>query len=273
MDRREFLTTMGAAGVAVAGHRWLPPARLDKIGVQLYTVRRAMRADFEGTLARVAAIGYKEVEFAGYFERAPQQVKATLDKLGLTAPSTHLQPDVLEKNWEQTIRDSLTMGHKYITMAWIDESRRKTLDDWRRIAELFNRSAQIAKRHGIGFAYHNHNYEFAPLEGQIPYDILLSNTDPNLVCLEIDLYWIASKGIDPFVYINKYPGRVRMVHAKDIDAAGNMLDVGAGKIDFKSIFAARSKAGLEHVFVEHDEPTDPLQSITNSYRYLSKLEF
>jgi sugar phosphate isomerase/epimerase len=200
-------------------------------------------------------------------------VKAALEKNGLTAPSTHLQPNVLEQNWEQTIADSLVMGHQYITMAWIDESRRKTVDDWKRIADLFNRSAETAKKAGMGFAYHNHNYEFVPLDGQLPYDILTANTDPRTVCLEIDLYWIASKGIDPFIYINRYQGRVRMVHAKDMDAAGKMVDVGAGKLDFKKVFAAREKAGLEHVFVEHDEPADPFKSIENSYRYLSTLDF
>src|SRR5882724_1242475 len=232
-----------------------------------------MRQDFDGSLARVAAIGYKDVEFAGYFNRTPEQIKAALQVNGLKAPSTHLQPNVLESNWEQTIAASHTMGHEYITMAWIDESRRKTLDDWRRIADLFNRSADVAKKAGMGFAYHNHNDEFAPLEGQIPYDVLLASTDPAIVALEIDLYWIASKGIDPFIYINRYPGRVRMVHAKDMDAAGKMLDVGAGALDFKKILAARAKAGLQHVFVEHDEPTDAFQSIANSYKYLKGLEF
>ena len=165
------------------------------------------------------------------------------------------------------------MGHKYLTMAWIPEGRRTTLDDWRRVADLFSRSAMIAKQHGMGFAYHNHNYEFVPLEGQLPYDILTAESDHTNVALEIDLYWIASKGIDPFTYIRRYPGRVRMLHAKDMDAAGTMLDVGAGKIDFKIILAARAQAGIEHVFVEHDEPTDAFQSITNSYNYLKKLEF
>ena len=277
MNRREFVTAIGAAGVAVRARPWITtaiPERLAAVGVQLYTVRQAMRQDFDGTLARVARIGYRKVEFAGYFSRTPQQVKAALDTHGLVAPSTHMQPDVLEKNWEQTIADAHVMGHQYITMAWIDESRRKTPDDWHRIADLFNRSAETAKKAGMGFAYHNHNYEFVPLpDGTLPYDLLTANTDPRTVCLEIDLYWIASKGIDPFIYINRYPGRVRMVHAKDMDAAGNMVDVGSGKLDFGKIFAAKAKAGLEHVFVEHDEPVDAFASIENSFRYLSTLDF
>ncbi|HEY2825933.1 MAG TPA: sugar phosphate isomerase/epimerase [Gemmatimonadales bacterium] len=277
MNRRTFVGSLGAVGVGLASRRSLlsltPPATLDAIGVQLYTVRTAMRQDFDGTLARVAAIGYTKVEFAGYFNRTPEQVKAALAAHRLVAPSTHMQPDVLEKNWEETIAAAHTMGHQYITMAWIDESRRKTIDDWHRIADLFNRSAETAKKAGMGFAYHNHNYEFVPLDGQLPYDILTANTDPQTVNLEIDLYWIASKGIDPLTYIKRYPGRVRMLHAKDMDAAGKMVDVGSGTFDFKRVFAARREAGLEHVFVEHDEPADAFQSITNSYNYLKGLEF
>jgi sugar phosphate isomerase/epimerase len=285
MNRRGFVTAVGAAGAALAAGAGARPSgsappvvrgrTLDRIGVQLYTVRRALRQDFDGTIARVAAVGYKEVEFFvdSYAGRTPQQVRAALDKHGLTAPSTHLDFGLLEKGWEETIAAGHVVGYKYLTMAWIPDSRRKTLDDWHRTADLFNRSAETAKKAGMGFAYHNHNYEFMPLEGQLPYDVLTAATDPATVMLEIDLYWIASKGVDPFTYFTRYPGRTRMVHAKDMDAAGKMLDVGDGKIDFKKILAARSQAGIEHVFVEHDEPTDPMGSITRSYEYLRKLEF
>ena len=263
MERREFVQTMAGAGLAIActGSSRAPrAARLDKVGIQLYTVRDQMKADFEGTLAHIAEIGYKEVEFAGYFDHAAADVKAILNRHGLAAPSTHVAFENDEK-WKAALDTAKTIGHEYIVMPWIPQERRKTLDDWKNFAQVFNHAAQMAHDAGIQFAYHNHDFEFPKMDGQVPYDVLLQNTDPKLVQLEIDLYWITKAGQDPLAYFSRWPGRVPLVHVKD--SAGppehKMVDVGQG--------------GIKHFFVEHDQPPQPFDDIAASYKYLSQLEF
>ena len=275
--RREFIEIMAGVGVSVAcaGSRIRAPgSRLDRIGLQLYTVRDQMKADFEGTLARVAEIGYKEVEFAGYFNHTPADVRAILDKHGLSAPSTHVG-DISTDAWKAALDAAHAIGHEYIVVPWIPVERRKTLDDWKQVAADFNRAAQAAHAAGIQFAYHNHDFEFPKVDGQVPYDVLLQNTDPKLVQLEIDLYWITKAGQDPLTYFARWPGRVPLVHVKD--SAGppdhKMVDVGQGKIDWKRIFAKKDQAGIKHAFVEHDQPPQPFEDIAVSYRTLKNLEF
>ncbi|PYP19391.1 MAG: sugar phosphate isomerase/epimerase [Gemmatimonadetes bacterium] len=277
MERREFVQTMAGAGLAIActGRSRAPrAARLDKVGIQLYTVRDQMKADFEGTLAHIAEIGYKEVEFAGYFDHSAADVKAILTRHGLAAPSTHVAFENDEK-WKAALDTAKTIGHEYIVMPWIPQERRKTLDDWKNFAQVFNHAAQMAHDAGIQFAYHNHDFEFPKMDGQVPYDVLLQNTDPKLVQLEIDLYWITKAGQDPLAYFSRWPGRVPLVHVKD--SAGppehKMVDVGQGKIEWKRIFAKREQAGIKHFFVEHDQPPQPFDDIAASYKYLSQLEF
>jgi len=275
--RREFIGTMTGLGVAAlipGARRTAHSARLEKIGLQLYTVRDQMKADFEGTLARVAEIGYKEVEFAGYFNHTPADVRAILDRHGLTAPSTHVG-DTSPEAWKASLDAAKTIGHEYIVVPWIPQERRLTLDGWKRVAADFNRAAQAAHDAGLQFGYHNHDFEFPTLEGQVPYDVLLQNTDPKLVQLEIDLYWMTKAGQDPLAYFSRWPGRVPLVHVKD--SAGppehKMVDVGQGKIDWKRIFAKKDQAGIKHAFVEHDQPPQPFDDIAVSYRNLSQLEF
>jgi sugar phosphate isomerase/epimerase len=277
IDRREFIGTLGAitAGAVLPACR--APRRLDRlsrIGLQLYTVRGEMEKDFEGTLARVAAIGYNDVEFAGYFGHTPAEVRAILDRHGLVAPAVH-SGSIAPDDWAKALDAAHVIGHKYIVVPWIPEERRKTLDDWKRVAAEFNRAAAAAQAAGVQFAYHNHNFEFPLVEGRVPYDVLLAETDAKLVQLEIDLYWIIKAGQDPLAYFARWPGRVPLVHVKD--SAGppddRMVDVGAGKIDFKRIFAQSSQAGIRHYFVEHDQPADPFGSIKASYDYLKRLEF
>ena len=278
IERREFVKTLAAAGVAIAvphARRTTHDARrLDKVGIQLYTVRDQMKADFEGTLAHVAEIGYKEVEFAGYFDHTPADVRAILDRHGLSAPSTHIALGEIDA-WKASLDTAKAIGHEYIVVPWIPQEKRLTLDGWKNVAGVFNRAAQLAHDAGLQFAYHNHDFEFPKLEGQVPYDVLLQNTDPKLVQLEIDLYWLTKGGQDPLSYFSRWPGRIPLVHVKDSAGAPEhkMVDVGQGKIDWKRIFAKREQAGIKHFFVEHDQPPQPFQDIAASYRYLSQLEF
>jgi len=279
-NRRDFIETLGAAAL---GHALQPPApnpepraplhRLTRIGLQLYTVRRAMQADVEATLARVAATGYTEVEFAGYFGKSPGEVGAILDRHGLAAPAAHVS--MAADQWRAALDAARVIGHHYVVVSWIPAEQRQTLDAYKRMAQDFNRLAAEARAAGLQFAYHNHDFEFVPLEGRLPFDVLLAETDPTLVQLEMDLYWITKGGQDPLAYFARYPGRFPMVHVKDSAGAPEhrMVDVGAGTIDFRKIFARREQAGIRHFFVEHDEPADAFASIRASYEYLKRLEF
>jgi sugar phosphate isomerase/epimerase len=278
-SRREFVGRAAGALAGLAGLGQGPGAlgaeRLGKIGLQLYTVRDAMAKDFDGTLARVARIGYQEVEFAGYFGRTPAQVKESLRQAGVSAPSTHVDYDTVKANWSGALDAARDAGIQYVVVAWIDESDRKTIDDWKRIANRLNAAAREAQTAGLRFAYHNHSYEFAPLEGQVPYDVLLASTDPKLVKLEMDLYWITVAGRNPLDYFARWPGRFPLVHIKDSKGppANTMTEVGSGVIDWKAILAKHKEAGIEHYYVEHDEPKDAFASITASYEYLRALRY
>ena len=281
MNRRSFLETMTVFGAGCMAPRAprtaIPPdqpklERLDRIGLQLYTIRGAMAKDFDGSLARVAEIGYREVEFAGYFGRSPQQVRAVLERLGLDAPAAHVPLEALRDDWERTLEAARTIGHRYLVVPWIPAETR-TSAGYRAVADLFNRAGEAARRAGLGFAYHNHDFEFVPVDGRLPYDLLLAETDPSLVKMELDLYWIGKGGRDPLDYFARHPGRFPMVHVKDADAAGRMVDVGRGRIDFGRIFARREQAGIRHFFVEHDDPAEPFDSIRASYEHLRGLEF
>jgi sugar phosphate isomerase/epimerase len=282
IDRRSFIKTLGAATGAIAMGAPLPSVaalesskKLERIGIQLYTVRKDMERDFEGTLKSIAGIGYKQVEFAGYFGRSPSEVRAILDRYGLDAPAAHIGgPDVLTKGWEKTIENGKVIGHRYLIYPWVDEKQRRTLDDYRRIADLLNSAGQIARTAGVRFGYHNHDFEFARLEGRVPYDVLLERTDPALVVMEMDLFWITKGGQNPIRYFNRWPGRFHAVHVKDMDAQQRMVDVGKGKIDFAHIFAQQKKAGIRYFFVEHDNPEpSALSSAKASYDYLARLRF
>ncbi|MGH7567687.1 MAG: sugar phosphate isomerase/epimerase family protein [Gemmatimonadales bacterium] len=275
MDRRAFLQL--CAGMALVPHTPVPTSHdgLDRIGIQLYTVRTLLRDDFEGTLARIAAIGYREVEFAGYFDRGPALVKSALVRAGLTAPGTHLPLADLRDDPDRTLASAASIGHHYVVVAWIPAEERRTRDAWKRLADDFNRIGERCRGAGLQFAYHNHDYEFVPLAGRLPFDLLLGGTDPTLVQLEIDLYWITKGGQDPLRYFAEYPGRITLVHVKDSAGAPEhrMVDVGRGAIDWPRIFARRAQAGIRHVFVEHDQPSDPLAFARASYEYLKRLEF
>jgi len=289
MNRRTFLEILTAAAVLPRHLSWAAAEhRIEKIGLQLYTVRDQMKADFDGTIAKVASIGYKEVEFAGYFGHTPEQVRAVIDRNGLTSPSCHVEYAVLSDKWPSVIESSKTIGQSYIVCPWIPEEIRKQPDGWKRAIDTFNHAGEISKKSGIQFAYHNHWFEFLPVNGKLPYDMLLEQCDPDLVKMELDLCWITVAGADPLTYFNRYPGRFPLVHVKDMkklpkvsasggqdfgDSLKDMTAVGSGIIDWKRIFAQSEKAGIKHYIVEHDKPEAPFESIKISYDYLSKLRF
>ena len=298
MKRRTFIETSIAAAALATGPASLFAAqesharKLKAIGLQLYTVRSEMPKDFEGTIAKVSSTGYKEVEFAGYYKHTPKEVRAILEKDGLSAPSTHIPYPDVENKWPETLEEAHEIGHKYIVCPWIDEKQRNA-DGWKRAAELFNKAGEASQKAGIQFAYHNHSFEFAPVEGlggKLAYDYLLEQTDPKFVKMEMDLCWISVAGKDPLSYFAKYPGRFPMVHVKDyvndpnatssyagatgsVAFKGRLEDVGKGTIDFKRIFEASDKGGIKHYFVENDDAKQPFEDIKISYDYLEGMRF
>lgn len=278
MHRRTFLQSSAAAlgglatfGPALAMSRSDIPARL---GVQLYTLRDIFPGDFVGVLEAVKRIGYDEVEFAGYHERDPKAVRAVLDDIGLTAPATHVPIDALRDDLGGLLDTANVVGHEYVVLPWLMEDQRPSdLDGYRRLAEELNKWGERAQAAGVRMAYHNHAFEFDTFGGDTPgYDVMLQETDPDLVDLEMDLYWVAEAGYDPVAYFERYPGRFPLFHVKDRTLTGEMTPVGAGSIDFARIFDHAEQAGLRHAFVEHDHPGDePLESIAASYAHLDSL--
>ncbi len=291
MNRRRFLgtaTTVTAATLLTNRFGWAAGEhKIDKVGLQLYTVRDMMKDDFDGTIAKVAKIGYKEVEFAGYFGRTGQQVRAAVDKNGLKAVSTHVQYDELDDKFPSVIETSKIIGLEYIVCPWIPPELRKSPDIWKQAADKFNKCGELSKKAGMQFAYHNHWFEFLPVNGKLPYDELLKLCDAKLVKMEMDLCWITAAGADPLKYFRENPGRFPLVHVKDLKTkpavsegggqnfgdTADLTSVGDGMIDWKKIFAHADQAGIKHYIVEHDKPTDAIASITASYDYLSKLRF
>jgi sugar phosphate isomerase/epimerase len=291
MNRRTFLetaSTVTAATLLTSRMGWAAgDHKIDKVGLQLYTVRDRMKDDFDGTIAKVAQIGYKEVEFAGYFGRTGQQVRSACDKNGLAAVATHVQYDELDDKFPAVVETSKTIGLEYIVCPWIPEELRKSPDIWKQAAAKFNHCGELSKKAGMQFAYHNHWFEFLPVDGKLPYDQLLKECDGSLVKMEMDLCWITAAGGDPLKYFNLYPGRFPLVHVKDlktlprITAGGaqnygdtvDLTEVGSGLIDWKRIFAQSEKAGIKHYIVEHDHPKQPFDSIAKSYDYLNKLRW
>lgn len=283
-SRRTFLRValcgaLGALRPASAGPAFALAAgrKLPRVGLQLYTVREQLAADFDGTLARVAALGFREVEFAGYHGRAAAQVKAALRRNNLVAPSAHVTTAELQRGGlERVIEDARAVGHRYLVCGYVPAGERRTLDDYRRLAELLERAGRRTRRARIQLCYHNHDFEFEKIDGQVPYDLLLARTDARLVKAQLDLYWITKAGRSPLDYLAKHPGRFPSLHVKDMDATArrSFTEVGRGVIDFKTVFAAAARAGVRHYFVEQDEtPASPFDSVQTSLNYLKRLRF
>ena len=278
MNRREFLgSAVGGTGIVMLSGAGLAAQgrSVGQIGLQLYTVRTEMEKSVEATLTRVAEIGYREVEFAGYFGHSAEQVKAILDRNGLKSPSSHVALDQFTNEFEKTVATAKTLGQTYLICPWLAESARKSLDDYKKLAVTFNKLGADCEKAGFKFVYHNHDFEFTPIDGQIPFDILMQETDPKLVGFEVDLFWVVKANQDPIKYLEANAGRVPLVHVKDMSEAParGFADVGSGVLDFKTIFQGCEKAGVKHYIVEHDRPAEPFFSIETSYNYLKEFRF
>jgi sugar phosphate isomerase/epimerase len=246
------------------------PPSIEPLGVQLYTVRSLMAEDVPGTLEAVSRIGYREVEFAGLFDTSPEAMKRLLDDLGLTAISSHIALDRIREDPVGVLDEAEALGLRYVTCPSVGRNE-MTPEGLGRLVDDFNRFGEASHERGVTFAYHNHDFEFPEIGGVVPYDRLLAECDAELVKMQLDVFWVTNAGRDPVAYLRSHPGRFPMIHAKDRTASGDMVDVGEGQIDFPGILAEAETAGLGHWIVEHDNPDDPMASLTDSYTALTAL--
>lgn len=253
------------------------------IGLQLYTIGDQMRSDFNGALEKVANVGYKHVEFAGYFNKPAAEVRATLDRLKLRSPSTHIGMDLLRRDLEAQMSYAEIVGHEYITIPSLGrtETPMTTVDAWQRIADECNTMGQKVRARGLKLAFHSHSAEFVTVgEGTTGMDVFVRETDPAVFNFQLDLGWARFAGQDPVAWFKRYPNRFRMWHVKDIDSLavaqkGKPTAVGTGAVDFKPILAAWKDSGLEYFFVEHDGasswPGGSIAAIKTSFENLRTL--
>lgn len=281
MIRREFVQSLSAGALAALALPRLPlmEEKIRSIGIQLWTVRDILDQDFEGTLTALGRIGIREVElYSGLYTRKAKEIRATLERAGLSAPSGHVGLTEITDTLDQTIENAHTIGQQYVVVASFPEELH-TVTGYTEAAAALNKAGERLRAAGLTLGFHNHADEFKPLHGaggdqaEIGYDILLAETDPKLLVMEMDLFWIRAGKRDPLAYFAKYPGRFHMVHVKDMAADDSMVDVGAGVIDWKQLFRQSHAAGIRHYFLEHDEPKDPLAFARSGYEYLKRLRF
>lgn len=310
ISRRQFLGSaaaglmVSAAGRARDGHVGSLP-----IGTQLYTVDAELRKDFDGTLRKVAAIGYRDVELPGFYGRSPADMRKALRAAGLSCASAHV-PQVpwdptelgLGTDLEGVVRYASALGLRYVVcpMPWLLHTNvlpkidpvtsanvAKTLfsaatrEDWLKFAESLNKTGARLKRAGLKLAYHNHNVEFREYDGQRAYDLLLEHTDPALVDFEMDAGWITAGGGDVLTYLKRHARRYRLMHVKDVKPSQQAntelqidgTEVGKGTIDWRAVLKQAAAGGLKHMYVELDPPyaIPALESIRISRDYLNQL--
>ncbi|SIR52043.1 sugar phosphate isomerase/epimerase family protein [Micromonospora avicenniae] len=246
-----------------------------RIGLVLYTVRATMPAAPEATLAALAGCGYRNAEPSGgvnnFYGRTAAQLAPLVARAGLTVPSIGVGLGDLENNLDGVIADAQAFGARYVR---ISGSGSWDLDDYSRLAATLNTVGARLNQAGITVAYHNHGFEFTEQDGVRGYDVLARETDPNLVAMELDLYWASSAGVDPVGLIQQYPGRFSLFHVKDMAADGSFADVGEGTIDFSRIFAYGGLAGVEYYLTENDNPRpEGVSSACDSYANLRALRY
>jgi sugar phosphate isomerase/epimerase len=323
MHRKDFmkqvgLLTFGSSLFTEAMMANLPAMAknplLKKIGVQLFSVPASLEKDFEGTISMLAEMGYREIELfgpfsysaysakerwnavtpmlgfngSGYFGRSEKQIKGLFEAYGLSIPAIHTDLDTLENKMDHLGAAGDVLGFKYVVLPSIPDERRQTLDDYKKMAEVFNNIGNKAKKAGLKFAYHNHGYGLSEVEGQIPLHLILDNTDPDLVFFEMDLFWTIAGKADPVAYLEKYKNRYRLMHVKDmkeqktfsgdggdasqwIELFPNMTTAGDGVVDLETILPVARKNGVRHFFVEQDMVNEPEIALQKSIDYLKAL--
>jgi sugar phosphate isomerase/epimerase len=251
--------------------------KLDRVGLALITLRQLVGNDLDATLAGAAQIGYRDLDMYIYESQRPaSETRAALDRAGLTCRSARIASPALYRGLDRTLDAANTLGARWLTLAWVPWEERHEWADWPELADTFNKVAAAAQKRGITFCYHNHDFELQPLAGKVPFDYLLGATDPSLVKLQMDVYWMTKGARDPASEITRLAGRVATLHLKDMDRtpAGGFTSPGSGTLDFPKILAAARRAGVSDYFVEVDPPlADPLATARAAYQYLANLSF
>ena len=243
------------------------------ISLQLYTLRDLTSQDMLGTLEKVAALGYEGVELAGYGNSDRDTVAAKLKDLGLKITGNHFGIDGLLNDFDAAEAYNKFLDTQYVIVPFISEEWRGSRENWLKTARTLDEIGARLKSEGLTLCYHNHAFELEEsFDGELGLDILYNNSSPANLSAEIDVYWVKRGGADPTAYLAKYAGRIPLVHAKDMDAAGNFAEVGAGTLDFAAIFAAAEAGGVTTYVVEQDTcPGDPLESVALSIANLRKM--
>lgn len=275
-SRREVLAALGAAGIGACASRSSSatpaPSQFSRWGVQLYTARASLGRDLPGTLAAIAAIGYREVETAGYYNRSNADFRKALNDAGLVSPAAHISIEQLQNNLPALLESCATIGHRWLVVPSLGNAYRSA-DGYRRAAEIMTTAASAARSAGVRIAFHNHAEEFAAVGDSNGMEIMLASAPRDALYVELDVYWIVRAGGDPHAFLERHRGRVKMLHLKDSGGPPNheMRDVGAGTIDWQRVLTAAHRDGVEHVFTEHDRPADDVASLRASYTYLNRL--
>ncbi len=314
MKRRDFLNQTAIATLAVSSsiqEVFAANGLKNKMGIQLFSVPKMLSENFMGAIKLLSSLGYKELELfgpfdfsteaakknwaavtpmlgfsgSGYFGKNIKEVKKILADHGLKTPAMHTDLDTLQKRMDKLGEAAHILGQKYVTLPAIPAEFRKNIDDYKRIADTFNKIGESAKKNGIKFGYHNHGYGIKPMDGQIGLDIILENTDPNLVFFEMDVFWTTAGGADPIAYLSKYPTRYKMLHIKDMKEkkqfSGDggdasqwiplfpfMASAGEGVLDIKGIIKKSKEIGVEHYFVEQDMVASPEIALKTSLNFI-----
>lgn len=285
MQRRQFITALGSA-VALSQFGCFASARasgsgarrLKRVGLQLYSLRDDARRDLSRTIADIAEAGYNDVELLGSmnnFGMPPKELRTLLDRHGLRAPSTHVGGNALD-NLPRQLDDAQTLGHEYIIVASLPISGKPTLDDYRRWADRLNEAGRITRERGIWVGFHNHEGDYAVLDGEVAYDVFAARTDPSVVRLQLDTGNAAMGGKDPMDYLKRFGDRYWSFHIKDVPKFGptNDAELGKGILDFRRLLASIDRIDEKLLFVEQETyPGTPLESVRRDFTYISALSF
>lgn len=280
-SRRKFLQTTGlftASAMLASKDMFAASNKMKDFGLQLWSVRDDLAKDPKGVLKQVASYGYKQIEsFEGakgmFWGMTPAEFKSYMDDLGMKIISSHCN---IEKDFEKKAADAASIGMKYLICPW--KGPQKTIDDFKKIADEFNQKGDICKKNGIRFAYHNHGYSFKAVDGQVPEDVMIENTNADTVDFEMDMYWVVQGGADIATYLKKYPNRFRLCHVKDRIKGSKEEDasctLGTGEIDYASILPIAKKNGVEYFIVEQErwDNTTPMAAAEADAKYLMNLK-
>jgi sugar phosphate isomerase/epimerase len=277
MKRRTFVRSLGLAGALGLPRHRLAEASLDRIGLELYSVRNAMRLDPDRTLAAVRAIGYTDVELLWSlqnFNRTPQEVRAALDHEGLRAPSAHIAPESILNGWERSLENARFLGHEYLIVPSLPADTQHSLDAWRTWADWFNVAGKTARSGGVWLAFHNEPEHMQPIDGAIPYDVFVERLDPALVRLQLDVGNMVMGGGNPMRYLERYRDRYWSFHLKDVVAdLSRDTELGTGSFDFKRFLGAVPSVAQKPCYVEQEAPKDELASARTNFSFLRTLVF